>query len=224
MVERLIGGRRVQANQLPHEWAGLFAPRGTPRDIIDKLNAAAVEALADPAVRSRLVEFGAEIFPHEQQTPEALAALQKADAENGDLATRLAHHSGPRRLAIPFLAEDLHLLFFRQRDWRTPVRVTKELFCSCSIARAAGLLIDMRRTSAGRLGRAKSDYMTLTRGTVADSLLLAGNQASSPVIGLAASLSGKISPASDRSSTRRWSFSKPLSTARRSVVGLRSRL
>ena len=140
------------------------------------------------------------------------------------LATRLAHHSGPRRLAIPFLAEDLHLLFFRQRDWRTPVRVTKELFCSCSIARAAGLLIDMRRTSAGRLGRAKSDYMTLTRGTVADSLLLAGNQASSPVIGLAASLSGKISPASDRSSTRRWSFSKPLSTARRSVVGLRSRL
>jgi hypothetical protein len=37
------------------------------------------------------------------------------------LATRLAHHSGPRRLAIPYLAEDLHLLFFRQRDWRTPL-------------------------------------------------------------------------------------------------------
>src|SRR5262245_35284114 len=35
------------------------------------------------------------------------------------LATRLAHHSGPRRLARPFLAEDLHLLFFRQLDWRT---------------------------------------------------------------------------------------------------------
>src|SRR5262249_3377337 len=40
------------------------------------------------------------------------------------LATRLAHHSGPRRLARPFLAEDLHLLFFRQLDWRTPLWVT----------------------------------------------------------------------------------------------------
>src|SRR5262245_28449452 len=38
------------------------------------------------------------------------------------LATRLAHHSGPRRLARPFLAEDLHLLFFRQLDWRTRIR------------------------------------------------------------------------------------------------------
>jgi tripartite-type tricarboxylate transporter receptor subunit TctC len=62
-------------------WSGLFAPKGTPRDIIDKLKAAAVEALADPAVRSRLVDLGLEIFPREQQTPEALAALQKADAE-----------------------------------------------------------------------------------------------------------------------------------------------
>jgi tripartite-type tricarboxylate transporter receptor subunit TctC len=62
-------------------WYGLFAPKATPKDIIGKLNAAAVEALADPAVRSRLVEIGAEIFPRERQTPEALAALQKADAE-----------------------------------------------------------------------------------------------------------------------------------------------
>jgi tripartite-type tricarboxylate transporter receptor subunit TctC len=62
-------------------WWGLFAPRGTPTDIIGKLNAAAVEALADPAVRSRLVDLGLEIFPREQQTPEALGALQKADAE-----------------------------------------------------------------------------------------------------------------------------------------------
>jgi tripartite-type tricarboxylate transporter receptor subunit TctC len=62
-------------------WYGLFAPRGTPRDIIDRLNAAAVEALADPAVRSRLVEIGVEIFPRERQTPEALSALVRADAE-----------------------------------------------------------------------------------------------------------------------------------------------
>jgi len=62
-------------------WFGLFGPKGTPKDIIDKLNAAAVEALADPAVRSRLVDFGMEIFPREKQTPEALGKLVQADAE-----------------------------------------------------------------------------------------------------------------------------------------------
>jgi tripartite-type tricarboxylate transporter receptor subunit TctC len=62
-------------------WTGLFAPKGTPKDIIDKLNAAAVAALADLAVRSRLADLGQEIFPLEQQTPEALGALVKADAE-----------------------------------------------------------------------------------------------------------------------------------------------
>ena len=45
-----------------------------------QLNAAAVEALADPAVRSRLADLGFEIFSREQQTPEALAAMQRADA------------------------------------------------------------------------------------------------------------------------------------------------
>jgi tripartite-type tricarboxylate transporter receptor subunit TctC len=62
-------------------WNGLFAPKGTPKDIIGRLNAAAVEALADPAVRSRFVDLGQEIFPHERQTPQALGALVKADAE-----------------------------------------------------------------------------------------------------------------------------------------------
>jgi tripartite-type tricarboxylate transporter receptor subunit TctC len=62
-------------------WYGLFAPKGTPKEIIDRLNGAAVQALADPAVRSRLADLGLEIFPRERQTPEALAALQKADAE-----------------------------------------------------------------------------------------------------------------------------------------------
>jgi tripartite-type tricarboxylate transporter receptor subunit TctC len=61
-------------------WFGFFAPRGTPKDIIGKLNAAAVEALADPAVRSRFADLGMEIFPRERQTPEALGALQRADA------------------------------------------------------------------------------------------------------------------------------------------------
>jgi tripartite-type tricarboxylate transporter receptor subunit TctC len=62
-------------------WFALFAPRGTPREIIGRLNAAAVEALADPAVRSRFVDLGMEVFPRDQQTPEALGALVKAGAE-----------------------------------------------------------------------------------------------------------------------------------------------
>jgi tripartite-type tricarboxylate transporter receptor subunit TctC len=62
-------------------WYGIFAPKGTPKNVIGRLNAAAVEALADPAVRSRLAELGYEAFPRERQTPEALGALLKADAE-----------------------------------------------------------------------------------------------------------------------------------------------
>jgi tripartite-type tricarboxylate transporter receptor subunit TctC len=62
-------------------WGGLFAPQGTPREIIAKLNEAAVEALADPVLRDRLADLGLKIFSRERQTPEALAALQKADAE-----------------------------------------------------------------------------------------------------------------------------------------------
>jgi tripartite-type tricarboxylate transporter receptor subunit TctC len=62
-------------------WNGLFVPKGTPRDIIAKLNAAAVEALADPAVRSRLADLGLDIFTRERQTPEALGAIMKADIE-----------------------------------------------------------------------------------------------------------------------------------------------
>jgi tripartite-type tricarboxylate transporter receptor subunit TctC len=62
-------------------WFGFFAPAGTPYDIIAKLNAAAVEVLADPNVRSRLAELALDIFPREQQTPAALAALQRAEIE-----------------------------------------------------------------------------------------------------------------------------------------------
>lgn len=62
-------------------WFGLYAPMGTPEDIIHRLNEAAAEALADPMVRSRVDQLGMEIFPRTQQTPEALGALQKADAE-----------------------------------------------------------------------------------------------------------------------------------------------
>ena len=62
-------------------WGGLFAPKGTPKDVVAKLNAAAVDALADPSVRQRLADLGQEIFPRNRQTPEALGALQKAEIE-----------------------------------------------------------------------------------------------------------------------------------------------
>jgi tripartite-type tricarboxylate transporter receptor subunit TctC len=62
-------------------WYGLFAPRGTSKDIIAKLNAATIEALGDANVRARLADLGQDIYPPEQQTPEALGALQKAEIE-----------------------------------------------------------------------------------------------------------------------------------------------
>ena len=62
-------------------WHGLWAPKGTPKDIVAKLNAAVVDALADPAVRQRLTELGHEIAPREQQSPAALAAYHKAEIE-----------------------------------------------------------------------------------------------------------------------------------------------
>ena len=60
-------------------WHGLWGPKRTPAAVIAKLNATVVEALTDPGVRARLADLGQEIFPRDQQTPEALAALQKAE-------------------------------------------------------------------------------------------------------------------------------------------------
>jgi tripartite-type tricarboxylate transporter receptor subunit TctC len=62
-------------------WHALWAPKGTPKEIVTKLNAAVVAALADPGVRQRLAELGQEVWPREQQTPEALAAFHKAETE-----------------------------------------------------------------------------------------------------------------------------------------------
>jgi tripartite-type tricarboxylate transporter receptor subunit TctC len=60
-------------------WQALWASKGTPIAVIAKLNAAIVDALADPTVNSRLADLGQESFPREQQTPEALRALQNAE-------------------------------------------------------------------------------------------------------------------------------------------------
>jgi tripartite-type tricarboxylate transporter receptor subunit TctC len=62
-------------------WHGFWMPKGTPKPIIERIHAAVVEALADPGTRAKLAEAGQEIFPREQQTPEALHTLQKADIE-----------------------------------------------------------------------------------------------------------------------------------------------
>ena len=62
-------------------WLGLFMPRGASKEVVSKLNAAAAEALADSAVRSRLVDLGLQVFPLERQTPDALGTLVKADVE-----------------------------------------------------------------------------------------------------------------------------------------------
>ncbi len=60
-------------------WSGLWAPKGTPKEIVTKLNAAAVEALNDPAVRKQLENLGLQMTPKDKLSPEALGEWQKAE-------------------------------------------------------------------------------------------------------------------------------------------------
>jgi tripartite-type tricarboxylate transporter receptor subunit TctC len=60
-------------------WAALWAPKGTPKDIVAKLNAAALSAMNDPGISKKFIDQGFVIPPREQQTPEALSAYQKAE-------------------------------------------------------------------------------------------------------------------------------------------------
>ena len=62
-------------------WSALWAPKGTPKNVIAKLNAAVTNAFNDPGVRQRLADIGQEPPPPDQQTPEALRSFQKAEIE-----------------------------------------------------------------------------------------------------------------------------------------------
>jgi tripartite-type tricarboxylate transporter receptor subunit TctC len=62
-------------------WHGIWAPRGTPKDVIAKLNSAVVDTLADTTVRQRFADLGQEIPARERQTPEALSAYHKAEID-----------------------------------------------------------------------------------------------------------------------------------------------
>jgi tripartite-type tricarboxylate transporter receptor subunit TctC len=62
-------------------WFGFFAPKGTPKDVVGKLNGAMVQALADPAVRGRFADLGLDVASREQQTPKGLAAFHNAEIE-----------------------------------------------------------------------------------------------------------------------------------------------
>jgi tripartite-type tricarboxylate transporter receptor subunit TctC len=59
-------------------WHALWVPKGIPKSVVVKLNAALVETLDDANVRARLADLGQEIWPRDQQTPEALFAFHQS--------------------------------------------------------------------------------------------------------------------------------------------------
>ena len=62
-------------------WHAIWMPKKTPKEIIAKLNAAMVEALADPNVKARFSELGLDVAPRNLQTPEGLAKFQQAEID-----------------------------------------------------------------------------------------------------------------------------------------------
>jgi tripartite-type tricarboxylate transporter receptor subunit TctC len=75
-------------------WFGLWAPKGTAKDIIGRLNAAVVSSLADPAARKTLGDLGYDIVPRDQQTPVALGAFQRAEIDKWWPIIKAAHIKG----------------------------------------------------------------------------------------------------------------------------------
>jgi tripartite-type tricarboxylate transporter receptor subunit TctC len=62
-------------------WFGFYAPKGTPADVIAKLDAATMQALADPAVKARFAQLGLDVAARDQQSPEGLAAFQSSEMD-----------------------------------------------------------------------------------------------------------------------------------------------
>ena len=71
-------------------WHAIWAPKGTPKDIVAKLNSAVVKAIADPATHKRLADIGQEFFPASMASPEALAKFQKEEIEKWQPVIRAA--------------------------------------------------------------------------------------------------------------------------------------
>ena len=69
------GGPRLHVTT----WRGVWAPKGTPRDVVAKLNRAVTAALGDPDLQRRAADLGQEIVPPNHQTPEALAAHHRSE-------------------------------------------------------------------------------------------------------------------------------------------------
>jgi tripartite-type tricarboxylate transporter receptor subunit TctC len=72
-------------------WNAIWAPKGTPKNIIAKLNAAVMDSLNDSTVRERLADLGHQVVPRDQQTPDVLAAFQKAEIEKWWPIIKAAH-------------------------------------------------------------------------------------------------------------------------------------
>jgi tripartite-type tricarboxylate transporter receptor subunit TctC len=62
-------------------WSGLWVPKGTAREVVAKINAAAIEALVDPSVRKRFADLGLNVPPREELTPNALAELHRGEVQ-----------------------------------------------------------------------------------------------------------------------------------------------
>jgi tripartite-type tricarboxylate transporter receptor subunit TctC len=62
-------------------WFGFWAPKGTPKDVVARLNGAMMQVLADPAVKAKFTELGLDVAPKELQSPEGLAKFQQAEID-----------------------------------------------------------------------------------------------------------------------------------------------
>src|SRR5262249_26944129 len=82
-------------------WHALWVPKGTPKGMIEKINGAVVAALADPTVRQRLADLGQAIPTREEQTPEALGRLQRAEIEKWWPVLKAAGNKGGKQATPP---------------------------------------------------------------------------------------------------------------------------